>query len=117
MTVTSGPARQTGSSKVYSVNPQGKKVIRADRNYNKVTGRQQVIVNGKRVPLVGRVSMDMITLDISSQPQAQPGDPVVLWGKGLPADEIAASAGTISYELYCHVAKRIPRVTANGSYT
>jgi hypothetical protein len=50
VTVTSGPTRQTGSSKVYSVNPQGKKVIRADRNYNKVTGRQQVIVNGKRVP-------------------------------------------------------------------
>ncbi|MFL6621198.1 MAG: alanine racemase [Sulfurifustis sp.] len=71
-----------------------------------------VLVNGKRVPLIGRVSMDMITLDLRSQPDAKPGDPVVLWGEGLPVDEIAARAGTISYELYCHVAKRIPRVPA-----
>lgn len=69
-----------------------------------------VLVNGKRVPLVGRVSMDMITLDLRAQPDAKPGDRVVLWGDGLPVDEIAARAGTISYELYCHVAKRIPRV-------
>lgn len=69
-----------------------------------------VLVNGRRVPLIGRVSMDMITLDLRSQPHAKPGDPVVLWGQGLPADEVAARAGTISYELFCHVAKRIPRV-------
>jgi alanine racemase len=69
-----------------------------------------VLVNGMRVPLIGRVSMDMITLDLRSQPNAQVGDPVVLWGEGLPVDEIAAKAGTISYELLCHVTERIPRV-------
>ena len=74
-----------------------------------------VLVNGRRVPLAGRVSMDMITLDLRTQPQAKPGDPVVLWGEGLPVDEIAARAGTNSYELYCHVAKRIPRVNVNGA--
>lgn len=69
-----------------------------------------VLVKGACVPLIGRVSMDMITLDLRSQPNAQVGDPVVLWGEGLPVDEIAAQAGTISYELLCHVTERIPRV-------
>ncbi|MEK6770259.1 MAG: alanine racemase C-terminal domain-containing protein, partial [Pseudomonadota bacterium] len=64
----------------------------------------------ERVPLVGRVSMDMITLDLRSQSDARVSDPVVLWGRGLPVDEIAAGAGTISYELMCQVAERIPRV-------
>ncbi len=69
-----------------------------------------VLVNGRRVPTVGRVSMDMITLDLRSQPQAKIGDPVVLWGQGLPVEEVAESAGTLSYELLCHVTERIPRV-------
>ena len=68
-----------------------------------------VLVNGRRVPTVGRVSMDMITLDLRSQANARVGDPVVLWGRGLPLEEVAESAGTISYELLCHVTERIPR--------
>ncbi|OGI39437.1 MAG: alanine racemase [Candidatus Muproteobacteria bacterium RBG_16_62_13] len=72
-----------------------------------------VLVNGQRTPLIGRVSMDMITLDLRAHPNASVGDPMVLWGRGLPVDEIAASAGTISYELMCHVAERIPRIV-NG---
>jgi alanine racemase len=69
-----------------------------------------VLVNGQRVPIVGRVSMDMITLDLRSQPAAKVADPVVLWGDGLPADEIAERAGTVSYELFCQVTARVPRV-------
>ncbi|MHB1141806.1 MAG: alanine racemase [Sulfuricaulis sp.] len=69
-----------------------------------------VLVNGRRVPTVGRVSMDMITLDLRSQPQAKIGDPVALWGQGLPVEEVAEKAGTLSYELLCHVTERIPRV-------
>ncbi len=69
-----------------------------------------VLVDGSRVPIVGRVSMDMITLDLRAQPQASVGDPVVLWGRGLPIEEVANSAGTIAYELLCHVTERIPRV-------
>ena len=65
---------------------------------------------GERAPLIGRVSMDMITVDLRSQPQARVDDPVVLWGEGLPVDEISALAGTISYELLCCVTSRIPRV-------
>jgi alanine racemase len=69
-----------------------------------------VLVSGVRAPLIGRVSMDMITVDLRSQPQARVDDPVVLWGEGLPVDEISALAGTISYELLCCVTSRIPRV-------
>ncbi|MGD8629112.1 MAG: alanine racemase, partial [Gammaproteobacteria bacterium] len=66
-----------------------------------------VLVNGKRVPLAGRVSMDMICLDLGTQPQAQVGDEVILWGDGLPVDEVAALADTISYELFCGVGRRV----------
>lgn len=66
-----------------------------------------VLVNGKRTQLVGRVSMDMISIDLRSIPDAKVGDPVVLWGEGLPVEEIARSASTISYELLCGVARRV----------
>jgi alanine racemase len=66
-----------------------------------------VLVNGERVPLAGRVSMDMICLDLGTQPQAQVGDEVILWGDGLPVDEVAALADTISYELFCGVGRRV----------
>jgi alanine racemase len=72
-----------------------------------------VLLNGQRVPLIGRVSMDMITLDLRTQSRARTGDPVVLWGRGLAVDEVAANAGTISYELLCHVTERIPRVAVS----
>ena len=67
-----------------------------------------VLVNGQRVPLVGRVSMDMIMVDLRSQPQAQVGDPVVLWGVGLPIEEVAHQADTIGYQLLCGVTARVP---------
>jgi alanine racemase len=67
-----------------------------------------VLVNGQRTRTVGRVSMDMICVDISDIPEAYIGTPVTLWGEGLPADEVAASAGTLSYELLCALAARVP---------
>ena len=67
-----------------------------------------VLVNGKRARIVGRVSMDMICVDISDIPEAYIGTPVTLWGEGLPADEVAAAAGTLSYELLCALAARVP---------
>lgn len=66
-----------------------------------------VLVNGRRVPLIGRVSMDMICVDLRAQPQAQIGDPVVLWGDGLPVEDVAVVAGTIPYELLCGVTQRV----------
>lgn len=68
-----------------------------------------VLVRETRCPLVGRVSMDMIGLDLRPLPDARPGDPVTLWGQGLSADEIATRAGTIAYDLFCRVTPRVPR--------
>ena len=68
-----------------------------------------VLINGRRMPLIGRVSMDMITVDLRSQPKTKIGDPVVLWGKGLPVEEVAPYANTIGYTLLCGVTPRIPR--------
>jgi alanine racemase len=66
-----------------------------------------VLINGHRVPLVGRVSMDSISVDLRTQPGVKVGDPVVLWGKGLPIEEIARAAGTISYQLLCCITNRV----------
>ena len=66
-----------------------------------------VLVNGTRVPLIGRVSMDMITLDLRGLPDARVGDEVTLWGKELPVEEVAERAGTIAYELLCGVTRRV----------
>lgn len=69
-----------------------------------------VLVNGHRATLVGRVSMDMITVDVTDIPSVSIGDPAVLWGGGVSVDEIARCAGTIGYELLCRVTGRVPRV-------
>ena len=67
-----------------------------------------VLVNGRRTRTVGRVSMDMIAVDISGMPDAYVGTPVTLWGEGLSADEVGAAAGTLSYELLTKVTARVP---------
>jgi alanine racemase len=69
-----------------------------------------VLVGGQRTRTVGRVSMDMICVDISELPEAYIGTPVTLWGEGLSADEVAAAAGTVSYELLTGLAARVPVV-------
>jgi alanine racemase len=69
-----------------------------------------VLVDGARSRLVGRVSMDMLTVDLSELPQARIGSKVTLWGRGLPIDEVANAAGTIGYELMCALAPRVPVV-------
>jgi alanine racemase len=56
--------------------------------------------------------MDMITVDMTPVPGAKVGSEVVLWGEGLPIDEVAQSAGTVGYELMCAVAARVPFVEA-----
>lgn len=73
-----------------------------------------VLVNGRRVALIGRVSMDMICVDLSAERNACIGDPVVLWGAGLPVEEVAEHAATIAYELLCGVARRVGCVEVYG---
>jgi alanine racemase len=72
-----------------------------------------VLVDGARSRTVGRVSMDMLAVDLSELPGAGPGSEVTLWGRAssgavLPIDEVARSAGTIAYELMCALAARVP---------
>jgi len=69
-----------------------------------------VLVDGRRTRTVGRVSMDMLCVDLTDLPGAGVGSPVVLWGEGMPVEEVAASAGTVSYELLCALAQRVPVV-------
>jgi alanine racemase len=66
-----------------------------------------VIVSGKRTRTIGRVSMDMLAVDITDMPHVHRGAPVTLWGEGLSVDEVAAAACTISYELFCGISARV----------
>lgn len=69
-----------------------------------------VLVDGQRTQTLGRVSMDMLYVDLSRLPQAGVGSRVVLWGEGLPIEEVAHAAGTASYELMCALTARVPIV-------
>ncbi|GAB4256591.1 alanine racemase [Deferrisoma sp.] len=78
-----------------------------------LSNRGAVLVRGRRAPVVGRVCMDMILVDVTEVPGAEPGDEVVLLGRQgeeeIPADELARLTGTIPYEITCNVGKRVPR--------
>ncbi len=80
----------------------------------RLSNRGEVLIHGKRAPVVGRVSMDLITVDVSHIPEAGPGDEVVLLGSQgegtLGAGELSELLDTIPYELYCSVGKRVPRI-------
>lgn len=67
-----------------------------------------ILVNGTRTRTLGRVSMDMLAVDLSDIGDAAVGSKVVLWGEGMPVEEVASAAGTISYELTCALAVRVP---------
>lgn len=66
-----------------------------------------VLVGGVRCPLVGHVSMDMLTIDVTAIPSVSVGDTVTLWGDGLPIEEVAQLAGTIPYELVTRLTRRV----------
>jgi alanine racemase len=71
-----------------------------------------IVVGGERTRTIGRVSMDMLCVDITDLPQAGVGSSVVLWGEGMPVEEVAVAAGTVSYELLCALAARVPVIEA-----
>lgn len=66
-----------------------------------------VLVNGAAARVAGRVSMDMMAIDVTDLPRPAVGDPVLLWGPGAPVECAAAGAGTIAYELLCGVSQRV----------
>jgi alanine racemase len=67
-----------------------------------------VLIGSNRATVAGRVSMDMLAVDVTDLPPLHVGDSVTLWGEGLPVEEIARHAGTIPYELLCAVSERVP---------
>ncbi|MCH8544140.1 MAG: alanine racemase [Alcanivorax sp.] len=76
-----------------------------------------VAVGGARTGLAGRVSMDMLTIDLTDLPAVKVGDEVELWGDTVSVDEVAAACGTISYELFCQVTARVERVVVRPDGT
>lgn len=77
------------------------------------SGKAFVLIRGQRLPVVGRVTMDMIMVDVTDQPQIAVGDEVVMLGQQgdqvITADDLAQWSGTIAYEIFCRVSQRIPR--------
>ncbi len=73
-----------------------------------LVGGTPVLIGRRRAPMVGRVSMDMIAVDVTELPGTAVGDRVQLWGAELPVEELAEAAGTIPYELVCAVSQRVP---------
>jgi alanine racemase len=71
-----------------------------------------VLINNQRSRLLGRVSMDMLAVDLTEIENAQLNSPVILWGKGMPVDEVAHRAGTTSYELLCALAPRVEKIVS-----
>lgn len=87
--------------------------------YNRLlSNRGEVLVRGRRAPVVGRVSMDLLNIDLTDIPAATVGDEVVLLGvqgsERITAEEIASKTGTISHEVFCSVSTRVPRVYRDG---
>ena len=82
----------------------------ADGYNRRLSNRGEVLVRGQRAPVAGRVSMDLVTVDVTDVPGAAVGDEVVLLGDGITAEELAAKLDTISYEVFCNVSARVPRL-------
>jgi alanine racemase len=87
----------------------------ADGYTRRMTGKAEVLVGGRRCPVAGAITMDMCMVDVTDVPDVKPGDEVVLLGAQgagarIDADELARWAGTISWEIFCGISKRVPRV-------
>ena len=82
----------------------------ADGYDRRFSNRGEVLVRGRRAPVVGRVSMDLVTIDVTDIADAALGDEVVLLGDGMPVEELARKLDTISYEVFCNISARVPRV-------
>jgi alanine racemase len=82
----------------------------ADGYLRALSGRSLAILHGRAVPLIGRVSMDLTTFDVTDVPQARPGDRLTLiGGEGNTPDDIAARCGTIGYEILTSLGRRYAR--------
>jgi len=74
-----------------------------------LTNNAEVVIGGRRYPLVGTVSMDTVTIDVGAEPEVAPGDEATLIGEGITAEEVARRLDTINYEVTCGITARVPR--------
>jgi alanine racemase len=86
----------------------------ADGYSRLLSNNADVLVRGRRAPVVGRVSMDLITIDVTDVADAVAGDEVVLLGDGITAEELGKKSQTISYEVFCRISDRVPRLYRGG---
>jgi len=89
----------------------------ADGYSRLLSNRVQALINGKLVPLVGNVCMDMCMFDVSGVGEVKEGDEVILFGRpedGVTADDLARAMGTINYEVVSSLGSRVPRIYKNG---
>jgi len=82
----------------------------ADGYDRRLSNNAEVLVRGRRAPVVGRISMDLVTIDVTDAPDVRFGDEVTLLGDAITAEELARRTGTISYEIFCRISKRVPRI-------
>lgn len=82
----------------------------ADGYPRQLSGKAYVLINGQKAPILGRVCMDQLSVDVSHIENVKMGDEVVLFGKELPVEELARICGTINYELVCSISPRVPRI-------
>lgn len=93
----------------------------ADGYPRALSNRGEVLVRGRRAPIIGRVCMDVLMVDVTDVDSVTAGDPVILWGgsgtDGLPVDDVAAACDTIVYELLTRVGRRVPKVLEQATAT
>ncbi len=82
----------------------------ADGLFRQLSNRMEVLINGQRLPVLGRICMDMCMVDVSDTPDICAGDVATVFGPALPLEEKADTVGTIQYEMLCAVSRRVPRV-------
>ena len=82
----------------------------ADGYPRMLSNKGYVLIKGKRAPIIGRVCMDQMSIDVSNIEDVALGDEVVLFGKELPVEELADICGTINYEIVCSITPRVPRI-------
>ena len=82
----------------------------ADGYPRMLSNKGYVLIKGKRAPIIGRVCMDQMSIDVSNIEDVDLGDEVVLFGKELPVEELADICGTINYEIVCSITPRVPRI-------
>lgn len=82
----------------------------ADGLSRALSNRMEVLLHGKRVPVLGRICMDLCMVDVTDIPEVKAGSVATVFGEALPLEEKAEAAGTIQYELLCAVSRRVPRI-------